>query len=77
MIFQYLRARQERLSSGKALEQAIRDALSDARVVCGGDGNGCEAFRTLYKPPRVWRKCGTCPMDTIWGVVTALEGTKK
>jgi hypothetical protein len=56
------------------LEAAISEAVDEARSVCGGDGKGCEPYRTYNWPiERRWRKCGQCPMDTLSGCLEALN----
>ena len=56
------------------LMQACKDAIDDAEIVCGGDGEGCEVYREYSWPrERKWRKCGQCPMDGLSCVKTALD----
>ena len=40
--------------------------LCEAERQCGGDGEGCAAYRGYYSSPeRRWKKCGNCPMDLV------------
>lgn len=56
-----------------ALQKAIEADLSDAKAVCGGDGEGCETYRGYYdSAERRHRKCGQCPMDAIFHARRAL-----
>lgn len=57
-----------------ALVKAIENDLADAKAVCGGDGEGCSAYRDYYdSAERRHRKCGTCPMDALFHVRAALN----
>ena len=46
---------------------AMQADISDAEIVCGGDGLGCKAFRGYYGDghERRYLKCGQCPMEAL------------
>lgn len=59
----------------RVLRLAAANDLEDAKVVCGGDGLGCDAYRDYYdSPARRHRKCGQCPMDALVSTRAALAG---
>ncbi len=49
-----------------ALLKAAEFDIADAKHVCGGDGEGCDAYRGYYdSAARRHRKCGSCPMGAL------------
>ena len=53
---------------------AMKLDIADAKVVCGGDGKGCAAFRSYYSNlERRFRKCGQCPMEVTYNIREILK----
>ena len=45
-----------------------------AELQCGGDGDGCAAYRGYFSSPeRRWAKCPGCPMDLVGDLRDPLE----
>lgn len=61
------------------LEGAISKDISDAQIVCGGDGMGCPAFRKYYEAnhERRYAKCDRCPMNAVFNIRAALAKVKE
>ena len=65
-------ADQERIAE---LERACREALAEARSICGGDGNGCSVYRRYFdNAERRWHICSQCSMGLMDDIARALEG---
>ena len=66
-----LKAAESRLDT---LVKAAEADIANAKAGCGGDGEGCEAFRGYYESAeRRHRKCGQCPMDATQTTRAALS----
>jgi len=58
------------------LREAINTDAAYARATCGGDGEGCAAFRPYYATTaRRHQKCGTCPMAVLSESIAALAAS--
>ena len=67
------------------LRKALTDLASEcgeilyhAEIQCGGDGDGCAAYRGYFSSPERRRaKCPGCPMDLVGNLRDPLESARE